>query len=132
MATKVYTEEVVSLQDDTEVTLRPSPIGRLRRIMAEWKKFENLKDDDDTFQIFVNCCGIALEKELAGKFDRTEADPKITEEKNEVLAKPYKDYLEETLDMDTIYKIMEVCAGMKLNDPNLQAAAARIMEDGTN
>lgn len=131
MASKVYTEEVVSLQDDTEVTLRPAPIGRLRRIMKEWKKFEALSDDDDSFEIFINCSGIALEKELANKFPRTAADSTVKEEKDEVLAKPYKDYLEETLDMETMYKVMEICAGMKLNDPNL-LAAARAVEAGTN
>lgn len=132
MATKVYTEETISLQDETEITLRPSPIGRLRRIMKEWKKMSELSDDDDSFEIFINCSGIALEKELGGKFERTAADPEIKAEKDEVLAPKYKQYLEDTLDMETMYKVMEICAGMKLNDPNLLAAAARAMEDGTS
>lgn len=132
MATKVYTEEEISLQDDTEVTLRPSPIGRLRRIMAEWKKMGEVQDDDETFNIWVNCCGIALEKELGDKFEnQTAADPQKKEDKGEVLSKPYRDYLAETLDMETIYKVMEVCAGMKLNDPNLLAAVAN-QGAGTN
>lgn len=31
--------------------------------------------------------------------------------------------LDDILDMDTIYRIIEVCGGVKLNDPNLVAAA---------
>jgi len=100
--------------------------------MAEWKKMGEVQDDDETFNIWVNCCGIALEKELGDKFEnQTAADPQKKEDKGEVLSKPYRDYLAETLDMETIYKVMEVCAGMKLNDPNLLAAVAN-QGAGTN
>lgn len=125
MATKVYTEEVITLQDDTDITIRPLVIGRLRRLMNVWKKFETLKDDEDSFEIFINCSGIALEHAFKDKFDLEDIP------KDEVLNAKYKKYLEDTLDMDTMYKVMEVCAGMKLNDPNL-LAAARAMEAGTN
>lgn len=131
-ATQVYTEEDVVLQDGTEITLRPSPVGVLRRIMAAWKAFEDLKEEEESFDIFINCSGIALEKHFKDKFDETKADPKNPKEKGEVLNAAYKAYLEDTLDMDTIYKIMDVCAGMKLSDPNLLAAATtRALEDGT-
>lgn len=32
--------------------------------------------------------------------------------------------LDDILDLQTCYKIIEVCGGVKLNDPNLMAAAA--------
>jgi hypothetical protein len=34
-----------------------------------------------------------------------------------------KELIEEELDIETIFKILEVCAGMNFNDPNLQTAA---------
>jgi hypothetical protein len=34
-----------------------------------------------------------------------------------------KDKLEDALDMPTINRILEVCGGIKLDDPNLLAAA---------
>jgi len=40
---------------------------------------------------------------------------------NEDLAE--KDKLEEIVDLPTVYKIIEVAAGIKLNDPNALAAA---------
>lgn len=40
---------------------------------------------------------------------------------NEELAT--KEKLEEVLDLPTVYKIIEVAAGIKLNDPNALAAA---------
>lgn len=129
MATKIYKEKDIQLQDGTEVTLRPMPIGRLRRFMAVWEEFKDIDEDEDkSLDIFVNCSGIALEKELSETF---EDDTKGTG--GEVLSPKYREYLEDVLDMDTIYEIMEVCGGMKLNDPNLLAAVARMnQEDGKN
>lgn len=127
MATQVYNEEEVVLQDGTEVVLRPLNIGRLRRLMKAWKEFEKLEDDDDSFEIFINCSGIALEHEFKERFEALQGKGK-----EGVLNPAYRDYLEEVLDMDTIYKIMDVCAGLKLTDPNLLAAAARAAEGGTN
>jgi hypothetical protein len=131
LATKAYEERDIELQDETEITIRPLPIGKLRRFMETWQKFAEVDDEDQTaaYDIFVNCSGIALEKDFTDKF--AEAGGTAGKGK-EVLSKPYKDYLEDVLDIETIYVIFEVCAGMKLNDPNLLAAAARIQEAGTN
>jgi hypothetical protein len=41
-----------------------------------------------------------------------------------------KEALEEALDVPTIWKIMEICGGIKLGDPNLMAAATKM--SGTN
>lgn len=128
MATKIYKEKTIQLQDGVEVTLRPMPIGRLRRFMAVWEEFKDIDDEDKSLDIFVSCSGIALEKELSDRFD---GDTKGTGE--EALSEKYKEYLEDVLDMDTIYEIMEICGGMKLNDPNLLAAVAKMnQEDGQN
>jgi hypothetical protein len=124
MATTVYEEVDVTLQDNTDVVLKPLPIAQLRRFMAAWKEMANLKGESDeekeeySFTVFVNCAGIALENQFLAleKFTETRGKGK------DPLSKEYRDYLENVLDMDTIYKIMEVCGGLKLNDPNLMAA----------
>lgn len=132
MANKVYNEETLTLQDDTEVTVRPLPIGRLRRFMEAWEKFGEIKSDQDGFNVFINCAGIAIEHEFKGKFDSLKA-PASAE--GEWLSEEYKDYCEEVLDLDTIYKIIEVAGGLKLNDPKLLEAAmeaARAEQAGEN
>lgn len=45
-----------------------------------------------------------------------------------------RELLEDALDMPTIYKIIELCGGIKLDDPNLVAAATAAMTaaGGTN
>ena len=122
MANKVYSTEEITLQDDTEVLLKPLPIGRLRRFMAAWEKIGNLPDGDDGFDVFINCCGVALEENFKGKFESLKANASEQEE-GEFLSADYKEYLLDTLDLDTIYKILEVSGGIKLNDPKLMEAA---------
>ena len=132
MATTVYSEEVISLQDGAEVTLRPLPIGRLRRFMAAWEKFKDVKSDAEGFDVFLNCAGIAMEADFKGKFDALKAP---ANDEGEFLSEEYKTYLEDVLDLDTIYKILEVCGGLKLNDPKLMeaaVAAATAAQGGTN
>lgn len=124
MATTVYEEVDITLQDKTDVVLKPLPIAQLRRFMAAWKEMAHLKGETDeekeeySFTVFVNCAGIALENQFLAleKFTETRGKGK------DPLSKEYRDYLENVLDMDTIYKVMEVCGGLKLNDPNLMAA----------
>jgi hypothetical protein len=128
MATQVYKQSEIVLQDGTEVTLKPSPIGRLRRFMKAWQEFAEAKDDDDGFNVFINCAGIALEENFKGKFDSLKAD-KEAQEKGEVLDSEYKEYLEDTLDLETIYMVLDVCGGIKLNDPKLLEAAAALAEN---
>lgn len=122
MATQVYTKEDIVLQDGIEVTLKPLPIGRLRRFMEAWEKISELPDGDDGFDVFINCAGIALEDNFKGKFDalKASADEK---EKGEFLSEEYKTYLLDTLDLDTIYRVLDVAGSIKLNDPKIIEAA---------
>lgn len=132
MATTVYNQEDIVLQDGKEVTLRPLPIGRLRRFMEAWGRFANVKNDDEGFDVFLNCAGIALESEFKGQFDSLKAS-KDEQENGQYLSEEYKEYLEDTLDLDTIYKILEVTGGIKF-DANLMTEALENQGqgDGTN
>lgn len=112
MAKTVYDSKTIQLQDGTDVTLVPLAIGLLRKFMKSWQAFSEVKTEDDAFEVYVNCCGIALSKQLAGKFEK----PLDAED---VLSDDYREYIEEVLDMDTIFEIMDVCGGLKLNDPKL-------------
>jgi hypothetical protein len=112
MATTVYDSVTIALQDGKEVTLVPLALGRLRKFMDAWKKFTDIKEEDEAFDIYVNCCGISLAKQLSDTFEKPVGD-------DGTLSADYREYLEDTLDMDTIFKILEVCGGLKLNDPKL-------------
>lgn len=122
MATEVYKREEIVLQDGTEVLLRPLPIGPLRRFMEAWEAIKELPDGDDGFDVFINCAGIGLERNFTSKFDRLKANAD-EKEKGEVLSAEYKEYLLDILDLDTIYKVLEITGDIKLNDPKLMEAA---------
>lgn len=125
MATQAFTATEISLQDDTDVTIRPLPIGRLRRFMDAWKEIANVGEDDDGFSVFINCSGIALEHEFKGKFDALKATVEQQKE-GEFLSEEYKEYLEGVLDLETIYVILDVAGGIKLNDPKVVEAASQL------
>lgn len=145
MAEEVFDTREIKLQDGTEVELKPLVLKKLRRFMKAFRAFgedveipegadEETKrelEQDHEYEVFLVLAGICLEGAL--KKEKTEkAEGK--EEADEMWA----EWLEETLDMPTIFKIIEVGAGMKLDDPNLLAAAAASlqeqsrMEAGTN
>lgn len=118
MATRIYSTEDIILQDDTEVTVKPLPIARLRRFMDAWKEIGNLEDGDDGFDVFINCAGIGLEKNFEDKFD---TKPTAEEKKKGAhLGKEYKEYLEDVLDSETINRIIEVAGGIKLGGPKAE------------
>lgn len=90
--------------------------------MRTFTNLEPTETDDEATDQMVGLAQICLRGVLKGtKFEENAEDI---------------DWLEEALDEPTIYKIIEVCAGIKLNDPNLLAAAAAAMAqseaDGTN
>jgi hypothetical protein len=125
MATRVYNTEEITLQDDKDVVLKPLPIGRLRRFMEAWNKIGDIEEGDDGFDVFINCCGIALEENFRGdnRFPDGLKASKEEREEGHFLSTKYREYLEDTLELDTIYKILDVSGGIKLNDPKLLEAA---------
>lgn len=117
MATEAFKKTEISLQDGHDVTLRPLPVARLRRFLEAWEAGTG-DNTEDGFEAFINCCGIALEHEFKGKFDALKATVE-GREKGEFLSTEYREHLEEVLDLDTIFVILEVAGGIKLNDPKL-------------
>ncbi len=105
MGNKVFSTETIELQDwDGEIELRPLTIKNLRKV---YKKIEELSkgqsDDVTMLDIMLEAVAISMQQ-----FCPPLADV---------------DKLADHVDMPTLEHILEVAAGIKLNDPNLQAAA---------
>lgn len=101
--------------------------------MKAWEAFGEVKDDDAGFDVFINCCGIALEanyvdREQYGTLDALQATAE-QKKKGQWLSTAYKTELEEILELDSIYKIMDVCGGIKLNDPKMLEEAAKMVTE---
>ncbi len=142
MATEAFSTEEINLLDGSVVELRPLPIGKMKKVMREWlahtaavqnkytefSKAQSAKaetdgsvDDEDNFDpvayakcqsglqdfqydALVKLCKYGLESQLKG--DRTE--------------KQWTEYLEDTLEDDSISKILEKTAKLSIgeNAPN--------------
>ncbi len=104
MATTVYDVEEIQLQNGATVKLKPLTIKELRKFMAAIAKTAEVTTEDETLTILIDACAVALEKQLPDLVKDREA-------------------FEDTLDVPTINRILEVCGGIKMDDPNLLAAA---------
>ena len=106
MATTVYNVEEIQLQNGQIIRLKPLSIKELRRFMIALQKTQDNPDTDQdrTLEVLIDACSIALEKQL----------PELVKD---------RDALEDALDVPTINRILEVCGGIKMDDPNLLAAA---------
>ena len=119
MATTVYDILDLELQDGTEVQVRPLDLKRLRKVMkviedmnkvvkedGEEKSDGPISDnDEDNLSFLIEATKVCLEKQL----------PDLVKD---------DDAFEEALDIPTIWKILEVAAGISLGGPNLQREAA--------
>jgi len=116
IANHVYNIVDVTLQDGTEVGLRPVNIKRLKRFVLVIDKFSKAVTEEETLDLLIDAAQICLE----GVAPEVAAD---------------RDKLEDLLDKPTLFKILDVCGGLNLSDPNLEALAREMQDQvvpGTN
>ena len=103
MATTVYDVEEIQLQSGETVKLKPLSISKLRKFMKVMQNTQDAGTEDAALSVLIEACAIALESQLPD------------------LAKDLEK-LEDALDLPTINRIIKVCGGIDLEDPNLLAA----------
>ena len=95
MATKIYDVENIVLMDGTQVELKPLKIKHLRKFMEYFDVIKFAKDDEMSISILSHCALVALSSQYP-------IISKIEE-------------LEDKVDLPTVYKILEITAGIKVN-----------------
>jgi hypothetical protein len=95
MATKIYDSDTIALLDGTEVVLKPLKLKYLREFMTVFEMMKEAKNDDDAMFFLSECIRISM----------LQYYPKL---------KTIAD-VEDSMDLPTMYKILEVSAGVKLN-----------------
>lgn len=120
MATSVSNTEKLTLLNGVEVELRPLAIFSLRKFMQKFDEISHLEGDDITeiniMDIMVESSAIALSKH----FEAETAFINIEDKDSEEYQSSRKAY-EELVDMAMVNKINEICGGVKMQDPNLEA-----------
>ena len=96
MATKVYTTDNVYLFNGTELEISPLKIKYHREFMVAFDDIKNAKNDDEAIGTLVECVRVCM-KQYCPEISKTVED------------------VEDNVDMPTIYKVLDISAGIKIN-----------------
>lgn len=108
----IYEVITIPLQDGSTIELKPASIKLLKAGNKELERLTDASTNEDTLEILLDVCIAMLRKQRPELVDRELA--------------------EDLFDLDTIYKVIEVMLGVKLNDPKLLEAALRLQENQAN
>jgi hypothetical protein len=106
LATTVYDVVEIELANGETLTLKPLPIKKIRKFMEVIRKMDALgqeSSEDEAMEIFIEAAMLC-----------------VSTTKSEIGSD--KDKFEELVEIPTMMKILEVCGGLKLTDPNLLGA----------
>ena len=112
MATKIYDTKKISLVDDRVVVVSPLKIKYLREFLETFEKIKEAKTDDESISILAQCALIAMQQYC----------PSIKT----------IDDLEDSLDLPTIYDIIDVAAGIKINQKSEDTVKDQAVDSGSS
>jgi hypothetical protein len=108
MPNKVYESATVRLIDNTELFITPLKIKYLRDFMTTFEKMEGVQNEDDTLDILLECTRIAM-RQYYPELKTIEG-------------------VEDNVDISTMYKILEIAAGIKINGESEEKISDQAME----
>jgi hypothetical protein len=111
MATTVYQNKIIKLIDGTELEIMPLKIKYLREFMEVFEYVKKAKNDDEAVDYLIECVRITMKQYY----------PEITLTKSDI---------EDSLDMPTIYTILDVSAGIKINEKSSQTVKNQAEDSG--
>lgn len=112
MATTIYKSEIVHLFDGTELEITPLKIKYLREFMVAFENVKVTKDDDEAIAALVECVRVCMKQYY----------PSISGSTDDV---------EDNIDMPTIYKVLDISAGIKINKKSEEPVKDQAVESGS-
>jgi hypothetical protein len=112
MATTVYQNKIIKLVDGTELEIVPLKIKYLREFMEAFEYVKKSKNDDEAIECLIECVRIAMKQYY----------PEIKLTKSDV---------EDSLDLPTIYTILDISAGIKINKKSEETVKNQATESGS-
>jgi hypothetical protein len=110
MATEIYNRGKIYLIDGTELEIIPLKIKYLRDFMVEFENIKTAIDDDAAIEILSKCVGICMKQYY----------PQIS------------DSVEDNLDLPTIYNIIDIAAGIKINKKSEEPVKEQAVSSGSS
>jgi hypothetical protein len=96
MATTVYDSQFIRLIDNKIIEITPLKIKYLREFMDAFDAIKQTKNDDESIVVLVECTRVCMKQYY----------PEISSSVEDI---------EDHLDLPTIYKVLEVAAGIRIN-----------------
>jgi hypothetical protein len=113
MPTQVYESETIFTMDGQEVYLTPLKLKYLRMVMDKFDDMSTVKNDIDAISVLAECALIGMKQYL----------PEVTTIEE----------LEDRFDMDAIYRIIDIGAGIKINkDPAVEPVKQQATKSSEN
>jgi hypothetical protein len=112
MATTIYKSEIIYLFDGTELEIVPLKIKYLREFMKAFENVKVTKNDDEAIAALVECVRVCM-KQYYPPISSTVED------------------IEDSIDMPTIYKVLDVSAGIKINKKSEEPVKDQAVESGS-
>jgi len=113
MATTVYKNKIIKLVDGTELEIVPLKIKYLREFMDAFEDVKTAKDDDEAIDFLVECVRITM-KQYYPEIQLTKSD------------------VEDSLDMPTIYTVLDISAGIKINQKSEETVKDQATDSGSS
>jgi hypothetical protein len=108
MPNKVYDSATVNLIDGTEIFITPLKIKYLREFMEGFESLSGVEGEDETLIILLDCTRIAMKQYY----------PEI---------KTVED-VEDNIDLQAMYKILEISAGIKINEKSEETVNEQVKD----
>lgn len=105
MATEIFDSGVVYLIDGTEIEVKPLKIKYLREFMEYFDKVKDSKDDAEAISLLAQCARVAMKQYY----------PSIKT----------IEQLEDSIDLKSIYKILDFAAGVKVDPDKVQEESVK-------
>lgn len=112
MATSVYDKKTFSLVDGTTLVASPLKITYLREFLEIFETIKEAKTDDESISVLVDCALVAM-KQYAPHIKTVED-------------------LEDNLDLPTIYEVIDIAAGIKINQKSEDTVKSQAVDSGSS
>lgn len=106
MPTAIYDVAELELENGETITVKPLPIKTLKKFMNVIRELddENVKSEESALDVFIKAAMVCMEKSA----------PHLSKD---------REAFEDAVNVPTMMKILEICGGLKMTDPNLLGAA---------
>ena len=113
MATSVYDIKNIKILDGTEIEISPLKIKYLREFMDKFENVKIAKGEVEAIEALSECAQVCMKQ----------TRPDLANDKQK---------FEEAIDLETLYKILDVCAGIKINEKKDEPVKKQAVDSGSS